>query len=257
MNTGAPEFRRAGFLRDEEGRFDADSIYVCLDDDSAGLSAALALHHQFAGRDVVTVVRMSQETGLASLLREEEGGPDQFTTLHAFGLLNRTCQPDLLFEGIHERLARAFHEDFRQQRLAEGETPGTYPSTAAWEQVAERYRESSREAAAHIGVKLAIVGCELAPLKHAHPEPFQFTEDELDLLARMEHERWLEERQRDGWKYGEDRDEEEKFHPHLQPWEDLDSDVREFDRRSVVKMVDFLADAGFQIIGLRPGRRTP
>jgi hypothetical protein len=168
--------------------------------------------------------------------------------------LSRICQPDLLLEGIHERLARAFHEDFRQQRLAEGETPETHPSTVAWEQLAERYRESSREAAAHIGVKLAIVGCELAPLKQAHPEPFQFTRDELDLLARMEHERWLEERRRDGWKHGEDRNEEKKIHPHLKPWSELEQGIRDIDRRSVTKMIDFLADAGFRIIRLRTGQ---
>ena len=254
MSTDTPEFQRAGFLCDKEGRFDTDAIYVCLDDDSAGLSAALALNHHLAGRGVVTVVRMSQETGLASLIREEEGGPDQFTALLAFGLLNRTCQPDLLFEGIHERLARAFHEDFRQQRLAEGETPETYPSIAAWEQLAERYRESNREAAAHIGVKLAIVGCELAPLKHAHPEPFHFTEDELDLLARIEHERWLEERQRDGWTHGKVRHEKKKIHPQLKPWSQLEKDTRGKDRRFVVKMIDFLADAGFRIIRLRTGQ---
>lgn len=42
---------------------------------------------------------------------------------------------------------------------------------------------------------------------------FQFSEEEVELMAEMEHEGWVAEKLRKGWKYGPTRDDEAKTLP--------------------------------------------
>jgi hypothetical protein len=62
----------------------------------------------------------------------------------------------------------------------------------------------------------------------------------------MEHDRWTQQRLRDGWKLGP-KDAEKKISPYLVPWNELDDDIREWDRRAVRALPGFLLRAGFQI----------
>jgi hypothetical protein len=241
IRTDSAQFLRAEFLFDSPGRGDVTAVYVCLDDDSAGLSSALALHQHLKGRGVPIVVRMAHEAGLATLLREDPDVADEFVTLHAFALLNRTCNPDLLFMGIHESLARGIHRAYCNKRGEE----------ASWEELDEDYRESNREQAAHIGVKLAAVGCDLAPLTDDGAESFEFDEDEIELLARMEHARWMEERRRSGWKWGPEKSDDRKTSPYFLPWEELGRDTQDIDRHFVSELPRLLAEAELQIVRLR------
>ena len=66
-------------------------------------------------------------------------------------------------------------------------------------------------------------------------------------MAKMEHERWVKERLRDGWKFGPKKDIEEKVSPHLIPWNQLSDEIKEYDRVFIRKLPAFLAQNGFQI----------
>lgn len=256
MRFESRQFAEGGFLFDAEGRLDVSTIFVCVDDDSMGLSLALLLHRHVRGRGVPVVVRMVHGAGLASLLSEEQLATDEFAGLQAFGLLERMCNPDLLFAGAYEILARAIHEEYLREQEKEGATPATNPAMVPWSELDEGRKESNRAQAAHIGVKLATVGCDLAPLTDWHAEGFSFTPVELERLAGMEHERWVEERRRSGWRPGP-RDRERKTSPHLVPFDDLDEKVKEYDRIFIRGLPRFLARAGFQIVRLEsPEDRT-
>ncbi len=119
-----------------------------------------------------------------------------------------------------------------------------------WEELAERYKESNRAQAAHIGAKLAAVSCDLAPLTDWDAESFEFSPDEVERLAIMEHDRFVDERVRDGWTVGP-KDAERKISPYLVPWDELPEDIKEYDRVFVRGLPRFLARAGFQIVRLR------
>ena len=45
-----------------------------------------------------------------------------------------------------------------------------------------------------------------------------FAEDEIEMLSRYEHDRWVSERIAAGWTYGPDRDDDAKVHDLLVPW---------------------------------------
>ena len=146
-------------------------------------------------------------------------------------------------------LAQAMHEEYVRDQKAHGETRTTNPSMAPWTELPEARKESSRAQAAHIGTKLAAVACDLAPLTDWNAEDFAFREDELDLLARMEHDRWVEERREAGWVLGP-KDPTIPASPHLVPWDELDEQTRELHRLFIRSLPKFLAQAGFQILRL-------
>ncbi len=240
-------FARGPFLFDPPGKLDVSSVYVCVDDDSRAISVALALHRLVKGQGVPVVVRMVHGAGLASLLGEEQQGRGEYAGLHAFGLLDRMCDPALLFAGVYETLARAIHEEYVRQRRERVSSPAPAPFLVPWEDLAEDLKEANRAQAAHIGVKLAAVGCDLAPLRGWGAEEFAFRPGEVDRLAEMEHERWVEDRRRAGWTPGP-RDDARKRSPSLVPWGDLTEEMREMDRAFIRGLPRFLASAGFQIV---------
>lgn len=253
----APEFEHGEFLFDGQGRCGLTAAYVCLDEDGVALSAALALHARLEGLGVRTVVRTGRAVGLASLLgaREETVGAD----LVAFPLLDWTCDPDLLFGGIYEVIARAGHEDSIHAARARGETPATSPSMVPWEELPERYRRSSLAQARHIGVKLRAVGLGVGPLTDWDAARFTFAPEEVEQLAELEHERFVAERIGDGWTSASGpSDPDRRTSPWLIRWHELPEDVKEIDRRAVRRIPTVLARAGFQVVGrVRAGAGAP
>ncbi|MDH7487216.1 MAG: NAD-binding protein [Anaerolineae bacterium] len=251
MDIRWPEYQRAEFLFDPQGCSDVTAIYICLGDDSAGLTAGLTLLQKLRGRAIPIVVRMSDEAGLATLLRRAEGEGGAFANLHAFGLLDRTCRPELLLGGTHEMLARAIHEEYVRHQAEQGQTPESNPSMVPWDELPEGLKESNRRQADHIGVKLRAVGCAIAPLTDWEAERFQFTAEEVERMAEMEHQRFVEERRRAGWTYAPGpKDLERRTSPDLVPWDELPASEKEKDRHTVRELPRLLARAGLQVYRL-------
>jgi len=218
-----------------------------LDNDSLGLAAALVLRRHLRSLTIPVVVRMSQEAGLASLL-QESAVDEELRGLYAFGLLGKTCRPELFLNGTHEILAQAIHEEYLREQQATGQTPKTNPSMLPWNELPENLKESNRSQAGHIGKKLRAIGCGLAPLVDWDADLFSFTKDEIELMARMEHDRWVDERKASGWTYSSGpKDIKKKKSPYLVPWDELPENIRDLDRNTVRALPGFLAKAGFQI----------
>lgn len=247
------EFTDASFLFNAQGVLDVATIYVCVDDDSKGISAALNLHRHVSDRRVPIVVRMVQGAGLASLFSKDRSGEEEYAGLHAFGLLDRMCKPDLLLAGDHEVLGKAMHEQWFRDQRTEGHDTVPKSGLVPWDQLSDDLKESNRAQAAHIGVKLAAVGCEINPLTAWEAaEQFTFRPSELEKLAQMEHQRFVDERLNAGWRRGP-RDPDRKRSPYLVPWAELDEGTREIDRIFIRGLPKFLAGVGFQIVRVAGG----
>jgi hypothetical protein len=248
IDVTSADYERADFLFDAEGRCTATAVYVCLDDDSRGLTAALTLARRLEGvrPPVPVVVRMRRESGLAGLL----DGVEDATALRAFPLLDRTCTAELLLDRTTEEiLAREAHERYVRQELEAGVTQETNPSLVGWDELPESLKESNRRQAAHIAVKLAAVGCTSAPLNGA--DGVVLSRDEVEQLARMEHERWLAERLFECWAPAPTKDLKEQKSPTLLPWDELSPEERRKDLDAVRDLPGLLARAGLRI------RRVP
>ena len=75
---------------------------------------------------------------------------------------------------------------------------------------------------------------------------------ELDALAekiaKNVHEVWSEGRMKDGWTYGEVRDDVKKHHPCLVPYEDLTETEKEYDRNTSQETLKLIMKLGFKIV---------
>ena len=68
-----------------------------------------------------------------------------------------------------------------------------------------------------------------------------------ELLARNTHEVWAAQRLAQGWKYGAERNDAEKLHPCLVPYEDLPESEKEYDRSTAMETLKVIKKLGFKI----------
>lgn len=252
MDVRSAAFQRAEFLRDSQGQCNVDVAYICLDNDSLGLHAGLTVLQNTRPHPLPIVVRMAKATGLASLVRHGDDGDEAFGNLHVFGLHDRVCTGDLVLGGTHEILARATHEEYVRHQEQLGQTPPTNPLMVAWEALPESIRESNRRQVDHIGLKLRAIAHGIAPLTDWEAASFHFSADQVQVMARMEHERWRQELYQSGWAHAPGpKDPGKKTHPSLLPWDELPQAERETNCIAVRELPAFLARAGLQVYRLR------
>lgn len=250
----SPEFQEGPFLSNEEGVLDASCIYVCLSDQSLGMRAALFIHHSLRGAKIPIVVCMSDSGGLSALLAKTRGSDSPFSSIHPFNLMQNTCDIRLVHGVTTEILAQAIHANYLRNELQlAGQDLRAKPTVVPWEELSDFHKESNRRQADHIGVKLDAVRCSLAPLRDWDAELFRFTPEEVEMLARLEHQRWWEERIASGWKFGAPRDDKRKIHPSMVPWEQLSKEDQDRDRNTILELPEVLASIDLQIYRVAAG----
>lgn len=67
-------------------------------------------------------------------------------------------------------------------------------------------------------------------------------------IAKNVHEVWSEGRMKEGWTYGEERDDLTKHHPCLVPYEQLTETEKEYDRRTSQETLKLILKLGFKIV---------
>lgn len=76
---------------------------------------------------------------------------------------------------------------------------------------------------------------------------FEFKDEDLLKLAIGEHVRWVNERVKNGWKYGESRNDELKLHPSIVAWDELSQAEKQKDIDVILKIPKLLGDIGFEL----------
>ena len=94
--------------------------------------------------------------------------------------------------------------------------------------------------------------------KNYVPQPMDTSDvklpEELEQLAEQisknVHEVWAETRIRQGWTYGEQRNDELKTHPCLVPYEELPEEEKVFDRNTSIGTLKLIMKLGFKILSI-------
>ena len=73
----------------------------------------------------------------------------------------------------------------------------------------------------------------------------------VEQMAKNVHEIWAETRISQGWTYGSERNDAEKKHPCLVPYEELPEEEKVYDRSTSIETLKFILKAGFDIIPKR------
>ena len=68
-----------------------------------------------------------------------------------------------------------------------------------------------------------------------------------ELIAKNTHEVWSAGRIRDGWTYGAERNDAEKTHPCLIPYEELSESEKEYDRNTSLQTLKLIVKLGYRI----------
>jgi ryanodine receptor 2 len=76
------------------------------------------------------------------------------------------------------------------------------------------------------------------------PEVFDLTEK----LAENAHDVWAAQRIKDGWSYGPSRDDANKRHPCLVPYDQLPDSEKEYDRKTATQSLKAVIALGFRIV---------
>lgn len=243
-------FQGGSYLK-ECGSYTSVLVFICLNDDTAGLTAALALSHQLVGLNGRILVRMDHNPGLAMLVKQTS--PETIPII-PFNSLSFAARPDIVLGGIREILGRAIHDQYlAAMSLHEPVQNGV--AMVPWDDLPERIRESNRLQAEGILEKLRAVGCDILPLTDWDATAFSFTPDEIEYLAEMEHMRWMEAMRTQGFSLGPVKNEQEKTHPSMVPYAGLSEPEKEKDRDTIRMIPRYLGMIDFQVY--RPERNPP
>jgi class 3 adenylate cyclase/tetratricopeptide (TPR) repeat protein len=146
-----------------------------------------------------------------------------------------------------EELARAVHDAYCEEARLRGDTPTANIAMRPWDELSEDLRDSNRGQVVDIPNKLLALGYELAPPTGLFPSEIKMTDEQVEELAKQEHDRWLNDRRARGWTHGAVRDDTRKFHPKLVGWDQLDEADKKKDRDAVRNMPRLIEKARLRV----------
>lgn len=88
-----------------------------------------------------------------------------------------------------------------------------------------------------------------------HPQPINTNDVQLpeelngliEKMAENVHDVWAKARISQGWTYGEQRNDKEKKHPCLVPYDELPNEEKEYDRNTSIETLKLILKLGFHI----------
>lgn len=151
-------------------------------------------------------------------------------------------------ESMIDILARLIHKDYCENRKASGDTLKTNPSLCPFDQLSDDLRDANIDNARSIPVKLRYIGYKIRRVREGKkPELPKFTKDEIEIMARIEHDRWNWQKRLQGWKYKKGpKSDKKKTSPYILPWDQLSNEIQEYDRETVRLIPELLAKANYE-----------
>jgi hypothetical protein len=215
----------------------------------------LTREYRHGARSMEAIVAMSQLAGKTTFERSCLPSEAQ-VSLHVDGRdFSAVMQRMELNSYIIEKLAQVVHEIFCSDLRAKGykygpvtdEEKKEHSSLLPYAELPEDEKEQNRQNASDIQNKLESIGFDIIPAL-SNEAPGSFTDEEIEKLARMEHERWMKQKLADGWSYTLETDKVKKLHKGLVAFEKLPEEEKEKDRVLVRGIPEILANAGYKMV---------
>ena len=90
------------------------------------------------------------------------------------------------------------------------------------------------------------------PIRTSHIDIPLELKDLIERLAKNNHDIWAEQRMKEGWTYGPQRDDNKKEHPDLVPYEELAESEKVYDRNSAIETIKAILSLGFTLRRVGP-----
>ncbi|MFC7290370.1 RyR domain-containing protein [Hirschia litorea] len=247
------------------------AVYIALSEDAQPLVTAVAMKDRAereAWFDAPIFVNSRNGSGLRSVLQgsglygienyneiqvKEHAKYVSELKLVPFGSWRRGMDGTALLSPDYDTLARTFHETYLKTQT---NTANISAIEHNWDYLEEEYRVSNRRVAAHMRATLDSAGFNLETWLEEGtsdgqphscvdlPRSIQVFDmddvEELERLARLQHERWMLDRLLNGWRLGRLRDNNMRLHNHLVDYGQLDDSVKEQDRAMVRQIANLV-----------------
>jgi hypothetical protein len=142
-------------------------------------------------------------------------------------------------------VAKLIHKDYAEHRKAEGTSS---ESTVSFEDLPEDFEQSNIDAAEDIPSKLRAINHGIRKIPHGRTARTpDITDEEVERLANMEHDRFCRERRLLGWVYGEEKDINNKITPYLVSFDELPDNIKAYSRESIYAIPVILKELGYEI----------
>lgn len=236
------------------------SLVVAFDEEERALEIAALLRTLAPDAPVRVALRMHPGSGLDKLIGQSAQGSSWIQGVRRFGTANDADGGDSISPPHMEDFARQVHESYVAVRRVqhEQEHPGqplpTDPTLLPWEEIREDFRESSRQQADHLFIKLRALGCESAPTSDPRPDCADRLLENLEWLAELEHRRFVAERAVAGWTYASGpKDPVRRTNPTLVEWSKLEDKIKDYDREAIRSIPAKLARLQLKVVARKPG----
>ena len=215
-------------------------VAVALGDDETSLCAALEVRSLLdctGHLHVPVYVRLEHYRRLGELVREIESVARFGDRLQVFGTLEETLNPEVLLGSRLDAFAQELHEDYRRRSQAQINPQANVP----WYELPEFMKMSNRWRADHTPLLLQLAGIRVAASVQS-PAVTILSTQQIETLAQLEHRRYTIERQLIEWRRAAQR-----VSTHLEPWELLPEEYKEWNRREVARLPEIMAGLGMEL----------
>ena len=205
-------------------------------------------------RSIESIIAMSTLSGKTAFERSSLP-PEEQLKLHVEARDFLALVQQIEMEGeLLEKLAEAVHEIYCEGLIKRGykygpvtdEKKKIFSVLVPYGQLPQDHKEMNRGNVRDIATKLASVGYVMRPAR-SDQKPFNFPGPDIEELARMEHVRFVSQKQAQGWTHAAQRDDAKKTSPAIIDWKNLTEVEKEKDRAMVRGIPAILARAGYAI----------
>jgi hypothetical protein len=244
LEVGSAEFLELSFLTGQDHRCPFSIIYICLYQYDTGLYTALEIDEKFHAAQVGNrpdiIVRTHYGEGLRQLAGHTMTGPGARQTIRIFPLIDRVCSPEFTENGmLTEVLAHATHENYIRTCLDKGETVKERPRMVPFNELPEEYKRSNRDQVLSYSAVLELFGYAIQyRSRWDGDDPDIFSQDEIEKMAEIEHDRWWNEKRALG----------KPDNRNFRPYRELTEHEKDFDRNVFRNMHLVLSRVNMKVV---------
>ncbi len=246
--------RRALLLRVMSGIFDKNQK---MDIDFGLLNAFLKIDkYKHGARSMETIIKLTQKDNTPGLLRSSLPPKEQAVIHVDFEKFLGLVEQDNEFKSISSPFAEQIHEFYRiktgenEEKVTHGESYGQLPPNI---------KSDNKQAALRIPDVLSFISLQVKKAEGQEAgvdkdKVNALVEENIDVLAEVEHDLWMKEKILNGWQLGE-RNNEEKLHPCLLPYRELPENEKQKDKDAVKNYPLITRKAEFILVFEKPDEK--
>jgi len=236
---------------ESQGKGEIPVVCLAVNSQYANISAALTLADPFFKNsgvsDVPIFVRQTESEGWSALAEDlTEQSEGSYKIIRGFGAIEGLCRLEEMRLERVDAIARVFHEAYLD---VFGD--GGAPSHSQWQDLSWQYRQSNRLLAEHLRVKLRAIGLDWTDERSAATAKFDPEQSELEMLAKLEHCRWMVEKILSKWVVGERSDYGNRVHECMVKWDELSQNEKQKDIKIIESIPAALEKGGLRLVGDR------